>query len=255
MKPEFPFAFVPHKQYNNTFLQSVLLEFNFKPISNSDKDSDFRSRLENYLYSTFGLKLQENTEALFWKEGISISRKDNISRWVFSNGCVIANIGVKDYVSFVDSILPQAFKMRTFLLKVMQIDKVEDLHVRKINVWQFHTNNGKDFKVEDIRKSVFSNNLLREKTNCELDEYEKSIQNFKKIKFTSNSYDVLIRHLYKRNSTFFSLFLDTESILKDKIEINNIENKLIELNDILFNTFHWCVNKPIISIMEETNHE
>lgn len=241
----------PKKEYKNTFLQNIFLSIHFDKIDRNNISSDFAEKWKNYIKTTFN---DLDVSSSFWETPISISRDDGCLTIILSNGFIGAIVGAKDYRSFIDNILPQLYKLKTFLKDVLNLDSINSISVRKVNIWQFKSKDNIKIEPLDVRKKIFSNDLICKKSNGILDENENKIPNMHKYEWFENDIKVIARTVFLRYSnknTAFNQVLDTEAIYaKNNIAIEDLEEKSILLNNILYELYHWCINTQILKIME-----
>lgn len=248
-------AHTPRKVYKNTFLQNVFISVRFDKINRNSIPNDFYEKWDKYIRTTFN-NLEPQSD--FFDNPVSISREDGVFTIFLSNGLVGAVIGAKDYRSFVDNVLPQLYKLRTFLKDVLNSPKINCLSVRKVNIWQFNSNDKITINQEKLRKSIFSSLFLNKKANGKLDEDEKRIPFMHKYNWVDDDTknQVIVRTIFlpRRHDGAFAQILDTEALFCEKdITLEQLEGKSIELNDILYDLYHWCVNTRILDIMEDNN--
>lgn len=245
----------PRKEYKNTFLQNVFLSIHFDKIDQTSVSCNFNENWEKYIRTTFNnLEPRSN----FFSEPISISREDRVCTIVLSNGLIGALIGAKDYRSFVDNVLPQLYKLKTFLKDVLDSPKISSISVRKVNIWQFNSKDKGRIDSDALRKSIFSGQFLNKKVNGQLDDNEKKIPNMHKYEWkdVDNNILAIARTVFmpRRQDGTFAQVLDTEAIyMHNDILLENLEEKSILLNNILYELYHWCINSKILKIMEDNN--
>lgn len=245
----------PRKEYKNTFLQNVFLSIYFDKIDQARVSNDFNENWEKYIRTTFNnLEPRSN----FFSEPISISREDRLCTIILSNGMVGTLIGAKDYRSFVDNVLPQLYKLKTFLKDVLDSPKISSISVRKVNIWQFNSKDKGQIDSDLLRKNIFSSQFLNKKANGQLDDNERKTSNMRKYEWkdVDNNILAIARTVFiprKQDGTFAQI-LDTEAIcMQHDINLGNLEEKSIFLNNILYELYHWCINSKIQKIMEGSN--
>ena len=246
----FDFGQYSRKEYKNTFLQNVLFTIHFDEIASSLINDEVMTKWKDYVCVNFNNI--DIPPALLHKP-ISISRKDGALTYIFINGEVGVAVGAKGYRTFVDNVIPQIFKLIKFLNCVLSITCVKSVSVRKINIWQFNTQEKGDVKQDDIIANIFSEKFISAKTNGLFDEEEKKIQYLKKYEWIDGDKKAIARTVFmpRRQDGTFAQVLDTELILQQQelIPTESLMDISIQLNDDLYNLYHWCVNDRIIELM------
>lgn len=246
-----PFEHVEHKVYKNTFLQSVFVDLQFS-YSDDYQDDRYKSHFEEFLSKYFAITLNEYQPDKF----IHIRNNTNKSEIIFGSNHAISMIPHDGYVSFEESAQPQARKLRLFIEEVPERKVVDKLSIRKINAWQLNDVPDKPDFDKEIFNQFFTSNFITSKTTADLDKNEEKIPNIKKYFFSDKDISITIRTaLVPLNDSkkTLNLILDTEATMESAlpIETKQIATCLANLNDVLFNAFHWCVNKEIISLMDK----
>lgn len=246
----------PRKEYKNTFLQNVFLSIYFDKIDQTSVSSNFNDNWEKYIRTTFN-NLEPSSN--FFSTPISISREDRACTIVLSNGLIGALVGAKDYRSFVDNVLPQLYKLKTFLKDVLNSPNISRISVRKVNIWQFNSKKEEQIDLDALKKSIFSSQFLNKDVNGQLDDHEKKIPNMHKYEWedVGNNMLAIARTIFipHQQDGAFAQVLDTEAIyMHNDIILENLEEKSILLNNILYELYHWCINSKILKIMEDNNN-
>ena len=141
---------------------------------------------------------------------------------------------------------------------VLDSPKISSISVRKVNIWQFNSKDKGQIDSDALRKSIFSSQFLNKKVNGQLDDNEKKIPNMHKYEWkdVDNNILAIARTVFmpRRQDGTFAQVLDTEAIyMHNDIILENLEEKSILLNNILYELYHWCINSEILKIMEDNN--
>lgn len=235
-----------HRVYSKTFLQNTVVELTFPTLfEEKDKSFPFPS-LYTYIDKFFHLQLNAEPDM---DKGFSLDNKANDVTISFKKDAVGIRVGRKNYQSFVSSVMPYVYLLKSYVKETMGIDGVESIVVRKINLWPFPSDVIEEQNVaeEAMFSAVFSDEFLKASENVASD----------------NLLPLTVSYEEKEISLFLSRSINEDDnhkvvILDSKVEsqqttstsINEIETKLEELNDILFASFHWCVSDEILKIME-----
>lgn len=245
-----PFESTALQHYENTFLQRVAVVFSYPELKKENVSDDFSVEFRKFLSVNFGLQIGDEQENAFWNDSIRLTRNDESMVWMLGSSQIMVMLGTKDYQTFVDSVLPAVYKMRKFVEKVLGQNAVTELRIRKINIWQFETDNNNKLTFDKIRSSVLSTDLLNLKTNTYLEESEKPLQNFKKILYKDGNDELYLRHFVNTINKATLLYLDTERVHIESVHLDKIEDALMEMNKELYDAYHWCVSPQIIEIMK-----
>lgn len=245
----FPFTKTKYRQYKHTFLQNVMVSFNFdSTVEVSVADDSFA----DYSKAFFGL---EKSGTL--SKAISISRKDNAQSFLFAHNHAEIFMNGQKYEGFSDTAIPMIFKMRKFFNDVVRVEKINSVSIRKINVWNIKKNGKDDINPQEVMKLILSQNLLSELSNENLNDEERAIPNFLKSEWKEDQRLVTIRTaLIPPASTkdeFYHLLLDTQAfeIPTDGYTVDEVSGKLLDLNSIMFYAYHWCVSEEVLTVMNK----
>lgn len=241
------FPNIAHCTYKNSFLQRVLVEFQYESIS-SQKSNLLSNVWEKY----FGQIITEKQRSDFFSvEGTRIKKQDESVRILLQQGICILQVEIEHYKSFNDSILSYVELLKSFLSEInCSLIKVT---IRKINLWPFNIKEGKELTPNAVLKTILSNNLLNNKDKKKLFD---DIDNIYTLSLKENDTCVEIKFGYLQMSSDIELsrvVLDTSAIIDFNPPVNTQEltrTKFDELNHLLFNVYHWCVNPMIINLMK-----
>lgn len=239
------------REYKNTFLQNVLVKIDFKERNLIDSEEVSR-KWNEFVVSNFNNSSNKtNLPVDFFETPIRVSRKDGNCSFFFSKKVVSAVVGAKDYRTFVDSVIPQIYKISKFLTDVISTNEITRLSLRKINIWQFKFNGTSSIKPDEVRKILFSNALMSHEESRALNEDEQNIDNLHKYEWEDGDKKAIVKTFFipPKQANVFAQVLDTELQMNTPIQINQVQDNFIELNNILYNLFHWCVSERVIDVM------
>lgn len=177
----YPFYHTTHRSFKNTFLQNVIIAIRYSPVEEETLRSEYNDRISAYFDAMFHIVPNDD----FWTKGISVSKEDNSIDLFFSNGVLACRVGAKDYRSFMDSVFPQVLKQKIFLERVLNINTINSVIIRKINNWRFRDD--AKLKLDDVKAFIFSKDLISSLSNVNLTADEKKCTWFDNLSF-SNSY-------------------------------------------------------------------
>ena len=243
---KFPFPDVKYRQYKNTFLQNVFITFSFE--SNVSKE-EAEINYKEYSKAFFGLGNNSNNIC----EGASITKKDMSLSYLFSTNNVSIFFNGQKYVSFSETAIPSIFKLRDYFSKVVKVNTLPKISIRKVNIWNIEKSS-KEIDVDELMAAIFSRNLINELSTEDLKEEEKEIPHFRKAVWECDSRKVSIRTALmspiKRNDNFYHLILDTQIDEEKEYHMDTICSDMLELNSVLFDVYHWCVSQSVLDIMK-----
>ncbi|MCQ2360942.1 MAG: TIGR04255 family protein [Paludibacteraceae bacterium] len=246
----FDFGNHMRREYKNTFLQNVLVEIDFKEWNLIDRE-DVSRKWNEFVVSNFNNSNETNLSVDLLEKPIRVSRKDGFCSFFFSRSVVSAVVGAKDYRTFVDSVIPQIYKLSKFLTDVISINEVTRLSLRKINIWQFKSKDTSPIQSEEVRKILFSNALITHEESEVLNEEERNIGDMHKYEWEDGDKKAIVKTFFisPKQTGVFAQILDSELQMTKSIQIDQVQDNFIELNNILYNLYHWCVSESVIDIM------
>lgn len=243
---QYPFKQMPHIVYANTFLQNVLVEWTY---CSEIKDIDIE-KTNNFLLEKFNLRLNPVEVHL----PINISSKTQPIKLSFGEKIFKLNIKVSAYRGFAS--LHSFVTFGEEFMNLMQVNEVQRLAIRKINAWPYKNVRGVNTPKEIILKKIFSKELLE---GIDLHPSGNASPIFwnKEFRNTSNKekVDVKFGSLLSEANLLSDLsndiiILDTLVERNVNLETNFILNTLDQMNQVLFDVFHWSVTPSIIDIMK-----
>lgn len=249
----YPFEPVEPRVYKHTTLNSVLIAMEYGKRERAFFDPAFYRRLDDYTEKKFSLKVNHDLD----KRGIQIRNDKNGVALLFVNGVLMANIDRDHYVSFSDSALSQINKLKDFVSDVLNEDKVKCANIRKLNLWQVQ--DVKPDMVEKVRTEmmtqVFSEAFIKSDAHQKLASEEKGVL-FDKYAWSEGDETVTVRLAFvpvNGKAGAFNLVMDMDLEIQpaDGLPLDGLAEFMRQRNGILFNAFHWCVNKNIIKQMQE----
>lgn len=243
---EYPFQKIEHKVYKNTFLQNVRVKLCFDPIKYHE-NKDKQKALEAFVEDKFNLKLDDNT-----KNGLRIFANNMQTSLNFTENFFELMIGRKNYKSFDESVNPFLSIGLDFIRNVVG-NSLNGIIIRKYDVWPY-----KDQKLsmECLLKSIFSKELLS-------NDMFNSSENKNIIQCISEkSFDIDEQIALKLKYGFIKgtdvkakdegqIILDSTIERDGTINVDDVDDNCRQLNQILFDSYHWAVCENIVKIMEE----
>lgn len=245
----FPFKQEKYRQYRNTFLQDVVVGFNF--AASHVTKGEMSVRFNDYVQRFFGVT---NTVDLTTSV-CNVSRKDLSLSFEFTDHSAIIHLNGQKYVSFSDTAIPQVFKIRDFFNKVVEVKTIDQAVIRKVNV--FNIKAGEQTLIDPtlVRKSLFSEELIAALSDSNLDDRERDIPNFLKCEYQEEDITITVRTALLPPTTsqdkFHHLLLDIMAVCapSDGIKIEEVSDKLMDFNSIMYDCYHWCVSGQVMNVM------
>lgn len=244
-----PFGCTEYKKYKHSFLHQAMVSLSFDAV---EADEVKENAWRDYVRTTFGT----NSEKSFLTLPVMLTNNDGTLSFLFSKDQVAVRIGGNGYKNFADTIVPQVYKMRRFIEKVIGVNaKITKARIFKVNIWQLESNTSIEQVSADVRKQLFSKaynaceasavdvqanatQMIDDKTNIwkNDDEIFTIHTGWVKVKDTPNLYRMLLHSEYEVN-------------MREPLALNDIDTNLGEMNYTLFNAFEWTVGDMVKGIM------
>lgn len=245
-----------HGRYNKTFLQSSTVSLKFNKLGDEDYTSSLVDSLYGYFKDVFNLdKPQQN----FFEQGLSIVNQENDFYFSIDADSASLRLGRKKYASFLESMMFHLTKMKLLVFGVLNRNDVFDLEVRKVNLFGIKASCDEDVLAEHV--SIFKSALSKDLVDRPFDNtYEAKSSNIvgklqERILCDEEQHiKVVIRTAIAKminRPGMYNIVLDTAASYTDGrlVEEGSLDRDLIVLNNVLYDTYHWCVSKEIISFM------
>jgi len=250
---QFPFSPEKYRQYQNTFLQNVTVGFDF-PVSQIEQ-SELNALFNDYVQSFFGV----TSEGDITTGMCSITRKDMLQSFDFSNRSAVIHLSGKNYATFSDTAIPAIFKLRNFFNKVVQTALLTKTGIRKLNVFNIKTDGKPIADAAAVMKALFSDSFIASLNADNLDQDEQTIPGLRKCMFQSGDIVITIRTALlppsQPNDAFHHLLLDTlgELTPAEGIKVDEVADLLMDFNKSLYDCYHWCVSDRVKQVMLQDN--
>lgn len=255
----YPFQTIPHKEYPNTFLENTAVTLISRKW-NGEFNDNFANLYSSFVERFFGLK--KDAQQFKEKQEVSMTAPEDEVTFTFRPDKANLRVGRKKYHMFVDNIIPELLPLKAFMFGVMERESIENLMVRKLNIFPIQADSVEEVKenVLDIYKFIFKPELLKEVSLVNAPQNAPWILDFRKGVFSNNDDEVTIRVGIARAQGYektFNVVLDSSSRCANSSEIGEgaVDRILLRLNDQLFNAYHWCVGNEIIQLMEKEDRE
>jgi uncharacterized protein (TIGR04255 family) len=247
-----PFKQEKYRQYRNTFLQDVVVGFNF--LASQVAKDEMNARFNDYAQRFFGVSNNGDLTTSV----CNVSKKDLSLSFEFTDHSAIIHLNGQNYVSFSDTAIPQVFKIRDFFNKVVEIRSIKQAVIRKVNVFNIKAGEQTQVDATAVRQSLLSEALIGALNDNWLDETERDIPNFLKCEYQDGDVKVTIRTALLPPTTvqdkFHHFLLDTMAVCcpVEGIKVEEISDKLMDFNSIMYDCYHWCVSDQVKKVMLES---
>jgi len=244
---KYPFNPIERRVYPKTFLKDVRLAVYFVPVDFSSVDKE---QIKQFFDQFKGASI----DVTKLPEGIELQSQDNYIRLNFSLASVEVMLRQPYYKKFeqAESFLGAISKF----LEILSVRSLQKLSISKYNELKFQQSS-EDYPILNIMKGVFSEELLN-KMGAENNSFENMVRWEKALSFDGSEETGTLFYAEcgfcktEPNSLKGSLALTTR--VESSIDVN--VEKLIDTarfyNQILDESFHWCVTKEIIEKMSES---
>jgi len=134
---------------------------------------------------------------------------------------------------------------------------IENLLIRKLNVFPIQGDSEEDVnsKLDNIYGFMFKDELVKTAKDVEIPENAPWIMSFRKAVMDDDETEMTIRIGISKaeKDKMYNVILDSSVKLKEKQNIveGAIDQQLRQLNDKLFDAFHWSVNNSVLSLMQK----
>ena len=233
-----------HQVYKRTFLQNTFVELRFLPQFSEDRL--WLKKVRSFVANYFHLDIGDNHN---FQEELILTNKDDDIAFRLATDSVEVRVGRKRYKSFSISVMPHIYLLKSYIQQVVQTDVVTSIGVRKINLWPISADAKETINDEQLYQAIFSNPFMQIETE--------------KMVVDGLEFDI-VQYEHKETSLNLGRAINNEPsqrvvILNSRAEaqqttptsINDMEAKMEELDGILFEAYHWCVNENIINLMKE----
>ena len=238
---EYPFAHKEYKIYTNTFLQNVLVEWYY---TSSDKEIDI-SLLKEFFKDNFNIELPSEKDDLF---PVMIGSTDQCVNLYFGKDAFKLRVGIDAYRGFKN--LKQFFDYGTDFLEILHINEIKNVKVRKINIWPYENVGSKKTSKDVLLRKIFSKELLEGDMIQSLNNVSQSLWD-KCFDNQEQAEKMCIKYGFNSNYEGYKdlMILDTYVKRTRVISNSDIIDNLLQMNQVLFDEYHWSVNQNIIEIM------
>ena len=145
--------------------------------------------------------------------------------------------------------MPYLYLLKGYVKEVLSRDNVASIEIRKINLWPYYEEESKNQLGEhEILHTILSAPLINEAKDVK--EIEGALIQTKEYQVRETS--ICIGYGITKNESGPIVILDTtaKSEQTQPTSLNDVEAKLDELNNFLYEAYHWSVTEKVIQWME-----
>lgn len=228
----YPFPHITHKRYQLTFLESVKLMMVY------DGQNDMYDAFKAFFEEFFKISITPKQFDIKNADALRLRDSKSEERFKFSRNVVEVIIDGESYINFDTSLMPFISSFQDYLQKIG--GDVHNLTIEKINLWP-----AQDAKAtqNDLMNVIFSKNLLQHPSDS---EGEMKVCEFK---VGDSITSIVIRYGVIAKEDSRTLILDTVCNKSAKVRAEDIIPIAREMNQFLFDTYHWSVTPEVIKAM------
>ena len=247
------FPHIDRKVYNRTFLQQVDVRLIYPTITRAGVSDTFINGADTFFQNHFGINVDLNQ---LMDKSVFLEVENKQIAFIFSSAASMLSVGYKDYRTFYDSVLPNVYPVKEFVFNLLGVGYT-DVYVRKLNVFTFDVN--EDIDIERNKRLIYQNVFSEEFLNHAVERDNVVIRDcnteIEVRRFKNEKKELLCRTyiLPHEEKGAYALFLD--NIIRFSTDSNALEINLQEVNNVLYDAFHWAVNDEVIDIMDKEDRK
>lgn len=242
-----------HKVYNYTFLLNTFTSLFFAERNAENCSEAIRQSITEFLHDCFGL-LSHN----YPFSAIHVTRGDSNINYLFAPDETTVRVNRAAYHSFGASLLPEASKLRRFVYDVLLLDHIDRVEVRKISIFpiQITEDVPTSENVNSIISQILSDKIMSLATIKEIDNISGAVAPFSlhlMQDYESGYWYEIVTGLMKdtRMKDIYNVVFDARCSFKPDggIVSGDLERTQIEMNQKVYELFHWAVRDHVIEVM------
>ena len=188
----YPFIPIEHREYPNTFLVNTAVS-----LIASDWNGEFNENFDK-LYPEFVDRFFEikKTVNQFKEKGeMSLSSPEDEVIYTFRPDKANLRVGRKKYHTFVETIMPKLVPLKVFMFGTREIENLENLQVRKLNIFPIQADSDEEIKqnANEVYRYIFKQDLMAEVFVAPIPNNSPWILDFRRATFVNDEYKVTIR--------------------------------------------------------------
>lgn len=244
---------IQHKVYGFTFLVDVIINIELSEVA----DKEFIKNRDKELKAFFSrfFQVDFNPDEITGDKGISLNNGNGIM-YVFSDELISVRIRRVAYKSFLETALTALFPLKQFYYNVLGLKSIDDIYVLKRSLFPFNSEDkDKTPDIKEIGPTVFSQEFIDFPVDEDMD-IPGAVSKVQFKNFVDGDIELGISAgigSSKINPGSYGVVLDILARPESDANITEgeFDKRLLELNDKIFDAFHWVVSDKIISLMEE----
>ena len=255
----FPFDHKNHEVYPNTFLENTAVT-----LFASDWNGVFSGNFDD-LYPKFVerfFRLKKSVDQFKKDLEMSVTAPDDGLSYIFNPNKARLSVDRKKYVSFVDNIMTELFPLKDFMYRVMERSVIENVQVRKLNILPIEAEDDNEIveNADNVYAFLFKKELIEYVKDQPIPDSAPWILSFRRANVDNGNVDISIRigiSKVRNRQKHYNVILDSSArcINHSPIEEGAVDGLLLNLNDCLFDAFHWCVKSEIVEMMRKENEK
>lgn len=248
-----------HIIYPTTFLQNVVVSMRYTPKQYlPEEEREIVAESNSFFLENFGIDFHVDS----LERQYNLTNEEDDMGYVFTPNSAMVRVGRKHYTSFDASVMPNIYRLRNYIFKVLRLGKIDSLIVRKLNMFPVQIEGSVNEAIFNKMESfLLSSDLLQtEKTpdqalqvgNVVTGVYKREIED------GNNLFRILTSTTKRGEGNTYNLVLDISCrtrISNEGITEDRIEERLNELNQRLFDLYHWAVSNEVTDVMVQPKNE
>lgn len=247
---------IPHAEhivYPTTFLQNAVVGMSYNDVSQSSIPNEILfNGMKRFFKDNFGLEFNiDSVERLF-----NLSSNDIDMSYTFTPNSSLVRVGRKDYTSFDASMMPNFYRLKNYVYKVLNNQSITQLWVRKVNMFPVTVVSPADDELyQSLKKFMLSEEMTSQTMVVDSDIIISGAKSdIEKCELVDGNERFVVRTgMTKKEgeTNVYNLALDITCHSKDEefIKEDGVEERLLELNQRLFDLFQWSVSGEVKDVM------
>ncbi len=244
-----------HIIYPTTFLQNVVVSMRYLPGHYSPEDEkEIIAESNSFFLENFGIDFQVDSLG----RQFNLTNEEDDMGYVFTPNSAMVRVGRKHYTSFDASVMPNIYRLRNFVFKVLKQNMIDALQVRKLNMFPVQIEGPVNEDVfRNMENYLLSSDLLQiDKTPYQVLQIENAVTGVYKreIEDGNNLFSIVTSTTRRGEDNTYNLVLDISCRTSDSSEgitEEKVEERLTELNQRLFDLYHWSVSNEVTDVMTQ----
>lgn len=242
-----------HIIYPTTFLQNVVVSMKYAPEDYTPEVvREIIAESNRFFLENFGIDFHVDS----LKRQFNLTNEEEDMGYFFAPDSAMVRVGRKHYTSFDASVMPNIYRLRNYVFKVLRKSKISGLLVRKLNMFPVKIEGPVDENVfGKMEGFLLSSDLFQmDKVSDQTIQIANAVTSFYKREIIDgdNLFNILTSVTKRGDDNTYNFVLDIScetNDLKEGITEDKIEERLTELNQRLFDLYHWSVSNEVTDVM------